>query len=159
MEESKLSEVVIPDTEAGLELPVAVDPQEELLRSQYQELTQEAIDESAEQRAQSPAQAAMMMHSRYYGPFVDNLDQISGGAAKRILRYLVGYPFFVPELNPQNAEVEQMAQLADKLVHCKFTIALCQSIEQEAKAAEELAKVQAEILPMPKDLPKAEGVE
>jgi hypothetical protein len=119
------------------------------------EAAQKAVDKQAESNSMNAFQAAAMTHSRLYFPFVEKLDQISGGAAKRILRYLVGYPFFVPELNPQNKEVEDMAKIADILVEAKYTMALEQSIQKEIKRAEEMAKIEADIMPIPDDIPKA----
>lgn len=101
---------------------------------------QAAVDKAAEERANSPFEVACMQHARMYGPFIDNLDKVSGGAAKRILRYLVGYPFFVDKLNPQDKHVEALAYVADKLGQAKHTILLIQAMEQEAKSMEQLTK-------------------
>jgi hypothetical protein len=99
---------------------------------------QAAVDASAEQRAKTPFEVACMQHSRMYPAFVDNLEKVSGGAAKRILRYLVGYPFFVDNLNPQDKHVEALAYMAHKLGETKYTITLIQAMEQEAKAMQQL---------------------
>lgn len=122
------------DTEQGLELPEKVE-----LNDEEKEF-QAAIDASAEQRAKSPMEVACMQHARMYGPFVEGLEYISGGAAKRILRYLVGYPFFVDKLNPQDERVEGLAYIADKLGQAKSTILLIRAIEQEAAAQKSLAE-------------------
>lgn len=122
-------------------------PREELLNAAEtlaqdteKEAFQEAVDEAAEQRARTPFEVAATQHMRLYQPFINELDSISGGAAKRILRYLVGYPFFVEGLNPQNKQVETLGYMADKLVQMKFTMTLCQAMEQEAKAMQTLAE-------------------
>lgn len=146
MSDERLKEAVneIQDTEAGLDVP-PIQVNEKVQVGEDQAAFQQAIDEAAEQRAKSPFEVACMQHARMYGPFVDNLDKISGGAAKRILRYLVGYPFFVDKLNPQDKHVEALAYVADKLGQTKHTILLIQAMEQEARAMqalEEHAKIE-----------------
>lgn len=138
------------DTEAGLEAPM-----DNLVETSKEEL-QEVVDKLAEERAQSPFQVAAQSHAMMYHPFVGKLDNISGGAAKRILRYIVGYPFFVDELNPQDKLVESMAATADRLVQAKFTMILCQQLDQEKAKFEEFQKLEDSIEPVPADLPKAE---
>jgi hypothetical protein len=127
----------IEDTEAGLDVPSIPDS---VKFGEGEAAFQKAIDEAAEQRARSPFEVACMQHSRLYGPFIEGLDKVSGGAAKRILRYLVGYPFFVDKLNPQDSNVESLAYIADKLGQTKHTILLIQAMEQEHKAQQTLAE-------------------
>jgi hypothetical protein len=140
------------DTEQGLELPR--EDLTEALKKQADSL-QEAVDAAAENRARSPFEVAAQQHMMMHNKFVAELDRLSGGAARRILKYLVGYPFFVDELNPQDKNVEAMGYLADKLVQCKFTMIMCKAIEDEARAQEQLAELQAQIEPVPADLPKS----
>lgn len=147
-------ESFMPDTEAGLEVPpITINEKVEIGADQAE--FQKAVESAAEERANSPFEVACMQHARMYGPFVQGLDNISGGAAKRILRYLVGYPFFVDKLNPQDKNVEQLAYLADKLGQAKHTILLIQAMENEAKAMQQLAE-HAEIKEMDLDGSKDE---
>lgn len=123
-----------PTTNTNIEIPDSVQINE------HEKGFQEAVEKAAEERARSPFEVACMQHARMYQPFIQGLDNVSGGAAKRILRYLVGYPFFVDKLNPQDKHVEQLAYIADKLGQAKSTILLIQAMEQEAKAMQDLAK-------------------
>jgi hypothetical protein len=150
MKENETQEGI--DTEAGLEpephdAPQYVD-EEEALRFEFQK----AVEDSAEERAQTPFQVAAMTHARMCGPFLQEVDNLSGGAAKRILKYLVAYPFYVKELNAQNKRTEAAAQIADRLVQTKFTMAMCQAIEKEARVTKAIAEQEALIEPLPDDL-------
>lgn len=138
-------EVIGVDTEA-----TRVVDEEEALRIEFQK----AVEESAEERAQTPFQVAAMTHARMCNPFLAAVDNISGGAAKRILKYLVAYPFYVKDLNAQDKQVEGLAQVADKLVQTKFTMAMCAAIEKEARVAKAIQEQEALIKPLPDDIKK-----
>lgn len=144
--DERLKEAVntIEDTEAGLDplefKPEPIEIPDSVEVNPDEKDFQAAIDKAAEERAASPFESACMQHARMYQPFISRLDRVSGGAAKRILRYLVGYPFFVDKLNPQDKDVEALAYIADKLGQAKHTILLIQAMEQEAKAMQQLAE-------------------
>ena len=153
------------DTEAGLELNTAsgggeitelgvasgtenfVD-EEESLRLEFQK----AVEATADQRATTPFQIAAMTHARMCGPTLQEIDGLSGGAAKRILKYLIAYPFYVKELNAQDKQVEGIAQVCDKLVHTKFTMAMCSAIEKEARVAAAIQQQEDEIMAIPQEI-------
>jgi hypothetical protein len=117
---------------------------------------QQAVEAAAEERAMTPFQVAAQNHMMMCPKFLAAVDNISGGAAKRILKYLVAYPFFIKDLNPQDKEVEQVAYIAEKLVECKHTIILCQALEREARVHAAIQEQEALIQPLPDDLPKAQ---
>lgn len=146
----------IEDSEAGLEPEVKQEQfvdEEEQMRIEFQQ----AVEKAAEQRAETPFQVAAMTHARYCQPFMASLDNISGGAAKRILKYLVGHPFYVPELNAQNQEVEGLAEVANKLCNTKYTMALCVAIEREARISKAIQEQEDLIQPLPGDITKREN--
>lgn len=136
------------DTEAGLEAP--------MLEGEEKERLQQAVDELAEQRAASPQEVAAQTHMQLYKTMVEDLEKVSGGAAKRIIRYMAGYPFFVDELNPQDKHVEALAHIVDRCVQAKFTVIMCEAIAQEARNAQQVQEVVDSVLPVPSDLPKSE---
>lgn len=155
------SENKIEDTEAGLEgefvghhtteevQDVFVDD-ETALRIEFQK----AVENAAEERASTPFQVAAMTHARMCGPALEEIDRISGGAARRILKYLIAYPFFVKELNAQDRQVEHLAQVCDKLVHTKFTMAMCQAIEKQIRVDKAIQEQEDLIQDVPDDLPE-----
>lgn len=150
------SELNMPDTEAGLEPELAVEAPMVDEETQMQIEFQQAIENAAEDRAQTPFQVAAMTHARYCQPFMQSIDAISGGAAKRILKYLVGHPFYVAELNAQNKEVEGLAEVANKLCNTKYTMALCVAIEREARISRAIQEQEDLIQPLPEDITKKE---
>lgn len=151
----------IEDTEAGLEefsnsvvgsenletTENFVD-EEEALRLEFQK----AVENTADQRANTPFQIAALTHSRMCGPALQEIDNISGGAAKRILKYLIAYPFYVKELNAQDKQVEGIAQVCDRLVHTKFTMAMCAAIEKEARVTAAIQKQEDAIMEIPQEI-------
>lgn len=151
------------DSEAGLEAPHNTEeiPQyvdeETALRIEFEQ-AQKEVENSAEQRAVTPFQAAAMTHARMCNPTLSEIDRISGGAAKRILKYLIAYPFYVKELNAQDKQVEDVARICDKLVHSKFTMAMCQAIEKEIRTEKAVQAQEALIMPIPEEIltPKKE---
>lgn len=153
------------DSEEGLEPPLNTEEsptaqyvdEETALRLEFEQ-AQKAVEASAEQRAMTPFQAAAMTHARMCNPTLAEIDRISGGAAKRILKYLIAYPFYVKELNAQDKQVEHIAEICDRLVHTKFTMAMCQAIEKEARIAKAIEDQEALIEPIPQEIltPKEE---
>ena len=107
-----------------------------------------AVKESAEERARSPFLAAAQMHAMIYQGFEDSVTNLSGGAAKRILKYLCGYPFYIKDLNAQDKNVEAVAYRASKLIEAKSAMILCKAIEQEARVAKALDEQEALIVPL-----------
>lgn len=135
------------DTEQGLE---------PALDSAEKERLQQAVEELAEQRAASPQEVAAQTHMQLYKTLVQDLEKVSGGAAKRIIRYMAGYPFFVDELNPQDKQVEALAHVVDRCVQAKFTVIMCEALAQEARNAAQVKELNDSIPPVPADLPKSE---
>lgn len=152
------------DTEAGLESErgIHINRREEVQDSFADPETalrvefEQAISKSAEERAQTPFQVAAMTHARMCNPALAEIDRISGGAAKRVLKYLIAYPFYVKELNAQDKQVEALAEICDRLVQSKFTMAMCQAIENEARVTAALKEQEDLIQELPADIKKEE---
>jgi hypothetical protein len=143
MGESKLNKL----TEANMKQEeLSVD--EEQLRIEFQQ----ALNSSAEDRANSPFMVAAQTHHRMTPEVMKAIDNISGGGAKRILKYLCFFPFYVRELNPQDQAVEDLAAACDKLVNTKNIMALCVALEKEARTRAAIQEQEDQIMPMPEGL-------
>lgn len=142
------------DTEAGLEPEVTQEQfvdEEEQLRIEFQQ----AVEKSAEDRANTPFQAAAMTHSRLCPAVMEEIDNLTSSSLKRILKYLIAYPFYVKGLDIKDPHVMKVAEAVDKLTHTKFTMAMCQAIEKEARVTAAIKEQEDLIQPLPDDLPKA----
>jgi hypothetical protein len=98
------------------------------------EEAQKAVDEAAQNRAEDPFQIAAMVHSAYYNPFLEGLDKMTGKACKRILQYLVSYPFFMKEPRVTSEEEKGLAYLADRLCEAKFLMIMSEMNKQTEEA-------------------------
>lgn len=97
---------------------------------------QAAVDAAAQQRAEDPFQVAAMVHSAYYGKFMEGIDQMTGKACKRILQYIVSYPFF-PSPKATGSDEEALAQIADRLCEAKFLMMMTEMNKNLLQAQEQ----------------------
>jgi hypothetical protein len=84
------------------------------------EEAQKAVDEAAQRRAEDPFEVAAMVHSMYYGQFMEGIENISGNSCRRILKFLVSYPLLQEEAHAASPKEEQLTYLADRLCEAKF---------------------------------------
>lgn len=102
------------------------------------EEAQRAIDESAQRRAEDPFEVAAMVHTMYLTPFLTGIDSISGGACRRILKFLVSYPLLQDDVNDAHPDVRQLAYLGDKLCESKFLMIMNEFNNQREKILNEM---------------------
>lgn len=99
---------------------------------------QKAIDEAAQKRADDPFEVAAMVHTMYLTPFLAGIENISGGACRRILQFLVSYPLLQDDVNDAHPDVRQLAYLGDKLCESKFLMIMNEFNNQREKILNEM---------------------
>jgi hypothetical protein len=110
------------------------------------EEAQTAIDAAAQQRAEDPFEVAAMVHSMYLGPFLTGIENISGGACRRILKFMVQYPLLQDDIksNEELNDVRNLAYLGDKLCESKFLMIMNEFNNQREKLLKEIEEKQGE---------------
>jgi hypothetical protein len=106
------------------------------------EEAQKAVEQSAQNRADDPFEVAAMVHSMYLGPFLDGIENISGGACRRILKFMVKYPILQGDIDPNHEtnDIRQLAYLGDKLCESKFLMIMNEFNNQREKILAEMHK-------------------
>lgn len=126
-------------TASELENLNAVEESEQL-RVEFQK----AVEASAENRAASPFQTAAMGHARLHNAVAAEIDNLTSADLKRVIRYMIGYPFYVKEFEASQ-HVTNVAMAVDRLIQYKNVMTLCVSLEREARVDNALAAEEAKI--------------
>lgn len=110
------------------------------------EEAQAAIDAAAQRRAEDPFEVAAMVHSMYLGPFLEGIENISGGACRRILKFIVQYPLLQDDIKSSEElnDVRNLAYLGDKLCESKFLMIMNEFNNQREKLLKEIEEKQGE---------------
>jgi hypothetical protein len=106
------------------------------------EEAQLAVEESAQQRANDLFEVAAMVHSMYLGPFLEGIESISGGACRRILKFMVKYPLLQDDIKPGEdlKDVTNLAYLGDKLCEAKFLMIMNEFNKQRESILSQVEK-------------------
>jgi hypothetical protein len=131
----------IEDTEAGLE------PQR--LDFDPKEIERQLLEE-ANNRAQDPSEMAATMYSMYVPHYKRVVPKLSTRSLRRILNYLVLYPFEQDSVKPTSELEKEVMQLTSSLIEAKIIMIMDtyrQNAEQlyEAANAPLTAEQEAEI--------------
>jgi hypothetical protein len=102
------------------------------------EEAQQAIEQAAQNRAEDPFEVAAMVHTMYLTPFLTGIDSISGGACRRILKFLVSYPLLQDDVNDAHPDVRHLAYLGDRLCESKFLMIMNEFNNQREKIMQNL---------------------
>lgn len=105
---------------------------------------QKAVEASAENRAASPFQTAAMGHARLHNAVAAEVDNLTSADLKRVIRYMIGYPFYVKEFDASQ-HVTNVAGAVDRLIQYKNVMSLCVGLEREARVDNALAAEEAKI--------------
>jgi hypothetical protein len=108
------------------------------------EEAQLAIDEAAERRANDPFEVAAMVHSMYLNPFLTGIENISGGACRRILKFIVQYPVLQDDssLKGDVNSIKDLTYLGDKLCEAKFLMIMNEFNKQRENLLKQLEEKQ-----------------
>jgi hypothetical protein len=111
------------------------------------EEAQAAVEEAAQRRADDPFEVAAMVHSMYLEPFLSGIENISGGACRRILKFMVKYPLLQGDINPHDdiKEVINLSYLGDKLCEAKFLMIMNEFNKQRETILAEVQKGEANV--------------
>lgn len=106
------------------------------------EEAQKAVEEAAQQRADDPFEVAAMVHSMYLVPFLTGIENISGGACRKILKFMVQYPILQGDIkyDDETNELRQLAYLGDKLCESKFLMIMNEFNKQRDTILAEMQK-------------------